>query len=40
VVVCHSDLDLASGCRVHCRRAHSVVLTVVRWVRRMHRGRL
>jgi len=29
VVVCHSDLDLASGSRVHCRRAHSVVLTGV-----------
>jgi hypothetical protein len=27
VVVCHSDLDLASGSGVHCRSAHSVVLT-------------
>lgn len=29
MVVCHSDLDLACGSRVHCRRAHSVVLTGV-----------
>ena len=27
MVVCHSDLDLVSGSGVHCRSAHSVVLT-------------
>jgi integrase len=28
VVVCHSDLGLVSGSGVHCRSAHSVVLTM------------
>ncbi len=27
MVVCHSDVDLASGSGVHCRSTHSVVLT-------------